>query len=272
MDISEKRFLILIIIVIFTLGSATMVASLYVAMRDGIGFPLATFSILGFSLLIMSFIIYGSEYLGYQEIEIRGKSYSLKRNGEDEIIGSNVDFENLDAILPILNQISDQLTEQEDQISQYYDKTPIQQVIDIVNKQLAIREYINSVGDQSDLRVVKFDEGRIVAESEEELDLTEGLFFNILSDDDEAFADGRIGKARLSETESSSGKLFEFELTEWKTDSEDWISRAKIDLSEGHARMSIITDGLVEVDEEKLETALECLQLIKYDRELEYDY
>jgi hypothetical protein len=143
----------------------------------------------------------------------------------------------------------------------------------MLNKQLAIMEYCDSVSRKDGLRVVGFPNNRLRARSEQKLDLAKGLQFHVLSDDsDESHIEGRIATAELVETESTSGIVYEFDVIEWKEDDESWRSKARIDLENGRARMRIIKDELIEADKENLETALDCVQKIKYDRELEYAY
>lgn len=273
MSISVDSVTKLLISVLTLSGLGIIVVSCYVALKFGIGFPLATFSLFGFALVIVGSLLYSDQYLDYSKVTIRDKEYSLNHGLNSKRTDIESKSSDLESIEPFLRDISDQLEKYEDYQLNYYDNETLQQSINILNKQLAIREYGRSVGPDNDLRVVKYENDFVVAKSKRELSLAKGLKFNILSDDGkDSHSDGRIATAELVETESTSGKLFEFQITDWKKDKDDWRSRAEIDLEKGNARMSIITEDLVDIEEDKLRTAITCLQKIKNDWELKYEY
>jgi hypothetical protein len=218
-----------------------------------------------------SFILFSTSVLGLNELTIRDRLYSLKRhenttNTEDSNINNN-----LETVLPILEDIAGKIESQENKMYDLKQDSYIQNTLDMVNKQLAMRKHEDSPTDE--LRVVKFEDDRIWGKAEEELDLIEGLDFRVLSGgDNSSRVTGSIGIARLIENQSSTGDLFEFTIIKWKNEDDDWISEAKTDLREGRATMRINTSELIDIDEEELEAVLSGLQDIKTELEKKYEY
>ncbi len=249
-----------------------ILSGIYTVFQNRNSIIILTPSLIGFLLFMVSLAVFLGSSEKYDYLIIRDKRYSLEKS-EDGTERTNIGSENIEGIRPLLEEISDSLDLQEKDLIGDSEKGKIQYSINMINKLLAIKEYKRSIGEKEGLRVVDFENERIVAKSKNRLNLSEGLKFNILSTESSGSnVNGRIGTAELVESESSSGDLFEFTLLEWKNENDDWISRATIDLENGQARMRIITDDFIDIEEETLKTTLNCLQQIKHDRELKYDY
>jgi len=268
-----RSILNLAVLILFLLGLLSIIVSLYDIFRNGIGAYSAVYQVTGFILLLLPVIFFIVNYSEYNKVILSGKPYFLESSDSKvpEVLDENV--ENLERALSVLDKIAEQAEIYENVISESYTADALQHSINIIDKQLAIREYQESTNKDEGLKVVKFDGERITAKSKEELNLTEGLQFYILSDEtDDCQVTGRIGTAELIESESSTGKLFQFMINEWKSEKEEWKTKAKVDLEGGHARMGIINEDVVDVEKEELEKALQCLQKIKYSQGVKYEY
>lgn len=277
----RKKFLKSVISIFFLFGILMLTIGAYTAWRTSITRSISYLLGLGLLSLGASFVIYELEIQNNKSVMIRGKLYSIDVDDIRESIISNEEggitprenSENIDTIISLLNGISEEVETQEEELQEYYHQDATQYLIDVINSHLALQEYMMSSTSDNGLRVVGFENELITAQSEEEIDLAEGLIFNILSDErNECLVTGWIGTAELIAAESSSGKLFQFKPLEWKHNEGDWKGLAKEDLKNGRARLDIPTDDLVEIEGEILETTLYCLQKIKQEGELEYDY
>ncbi|MCL9817026.1 hypothetical protein [Natronocalculus amylovorans] len=252
------------------LGFIIMVVVTYDILFHTISLGSAGTLFIGFLLFIFGFLLLVSESSEHNSVIIYDKRFAI---GEKQDISPIVSqkHEYISSVIPLLNEIGEQIELQESW--KYGD--PIEETINLINKQLAITEYLNSTEETDGLRVVDYrsDNEIIVANSEDELSLAKGLLFNVFSDDNHCgIVNGRIGKAELIESESTSGKLFEFVITEWKDDDEHWKKNAESDLKNGYARMKILTDDVANIEKERLQTTLKTLQKIRYERGLKYDY
>ncbi|MBZ6496857.1 hypothetical protein [Natrinema longum] len=149
---------------------------------------------------------------------------------------------------------------------------PLQKTIDELSKQIAIKKFIEQNISEKGLRIVRIDGEYIVAAANEEIELVDGLVFNIhhYPNSSDKISE-LVGKAVLVESQSSNQMLFEFRVVEWKYNDSEQIEMAKDKLKKGRGRMNILTDGIVETDRDKLVTARTCLQSLKLKRDTKYD-
>lgn len=273
-DESSGWLLKIALFVMFFLGAVLIITSAIGVMR--FGFDLSgTFSPAGGSLLmIFSIIIYMLVYSDIGPITFKGERYALERQNSTHL--PNDGDGEIETVIPILREISEEIESHDQDLSPYYNTDAIQACMKIIDEQLAIREYTSSVNSENGMRVLGFDsqgDEYINAQSEDDMNLSRGLLFHLLSDEGEnSTVNGRIATAELVETESTPGDLFQFVIHEWRRDEEQWKSRAIEDIRNGRARLTIITDDLVDVEKEALETTLQCLQTIKHHQELDYGY
>lgn len=272
----DNSYLIWIILpACFISGFALIVAGIIGGFESGVGFGTGVFVLSGSTFVIFSTIFFYLHYVSDGPITWGGKTYDLhKEYTPTERVTDDLNEESLDTVIPLLSDISEGIRAQEHEISHQFDKSALQKVINMVSEQLAMREYINS--SENHLRVVGFESSEdkfINAVSEDSLDLSPGLVFTILSDGcEDSAVQGRIGTAELVETESSEGNLFQFTIRSWRREEDTWKRQAKDDIRNGRARLTIITEDLVDIDKEELETALNCLRIMRYHEESEYGY
>ncbi|MFC7077901.1 hypothetical protein [Haloarcula halophila] len=246
-----------------------MSVSTYKFFNGGVSLLLFSFAVLGFGLVSVPLLLFLKEQANVTEITIRDKEYSIGAHSGEQDTDNELD--KIENIRPLLEEISEHIRIQEQKYEEVQYDTHIQFVMNELSRQLAINEYTQSAGESHDLRVVRYRNNRVTAHAEKELDLPKGLEFLILSDDDEnSNVNGRIGKAELVENNSTDGDLFEFEVLEWKSDDQDWQIDAQSDLSQGHARMRVINHDVIDMDTSKLEIAIECLEKMKRQSEVEY--
>lgn len=227
-------------------------------------FTSGIFVITGSGLIVFAILINVYDSEGSTKIKFRGEEYGIisgdwnYTEGKLEAIIANTIEENIQS-----SNESKELNSEQDNID------PIQFTIDELNKQIAVKVYQEDISDKEGLKIVDVEGTKVRAASENELDLTTGLMFNVFVDREDVSE--RIATAELTEAESTTGKLFEFDIIGWKYEDKGEIMDARSALDEDRGRMKIITDGVVDTDIEGLQEAREKIKQIKNKRDTKYE-
>lgn len=255
------------------LGLSLISASVYIAVTSEVSFTLGIFSTIGLALIIFSALIISYFKLNKSEIVIRNKRYAIgRKNSEDlfEKISEVVSEEIRDIEQEVLGNNREKRLEQEDGVkASRYNIDFLQFTIDELSKQIAVKKYENNKESKEGLRIVEYTNNNIIAASETELELTEGLLFNVFVED--GSVSEHVATAKLTQAQSTSGTIYEFEISDWKFESGERVGRAQEKLKSGNGRLKIISEGIVDTGIDELVETRENITKMKNKRDIEYE-
>lgn len=260
-DLLKQAIFYLSISLMFILGFCLIISSIYISNSRGWSITSGIFVIVGLSLIVISIVMARNES---DTVIVRGEEYGFKQNPRDDVI------EQVETA--VTNAITDIPDLADDSGKIYSEKSgidPLQFTIDELNKQIAVKKYLQDISNQEGLKIVQVEGTSIRAASENNLNLATGLMFNVFLEKNDVSE--RIATAELTESESTTGKLFEFEIREWKYDESEKIGEAKSDLADNLGWMKIITEGVVDTDIQDLRAAREQIVEMKNTRDTKYE-